>query len=64
MEKEYTLILQDYLDKIIGGPEGMPKCRNCKEELKKETDESLLEQGYVYVCDECEENFFGFEAIE
>ena len=42
----------------------MPKCRYCGEELKYETDESLLEQGYVYVCEECDENFFEFEAIE
>jgi uncharacterized protein YbaR (Trm112 family) len=43
----------------------MPKiyiCPKCKEPLDIETDETLKEE-YKFICHNCEENFYQFEAI-
>jgi transposase-like protein len=38
-------------------------CPRCKGELRLENDEDLKKE-YKYVCDECYENFYNFEAIK
>ena len=37
-------------------------CPKCKEPLSKETDAELSKE-YDYVCHNCEENFYFYEAI-